>query len=274
MYKAGALDCAAVGLALEGQDRIRHTVAGEYVAQPRASTSYLGFPVGREPFDDPRLRRAFAHATDREALPDVRLGCSFPALGGFVPPGIPGHLPDITLPYDPNRARQLLAEAGYPGGEGFPPVEWLTTPRGQARAENLQAQWRETLELEIRWRVIPWADYFDMFGTGQDPPAPFLLFWVADWPDPDNFLRVAVSLTARSWRHEAYMGLVDEARRSLDQTERMGLYAQAERILAEEVPILPLSYERSHMLLKPWVKRYPTSATLLHFWKDVVIEPH
>ena len=69
------------------------------------------------------------------------------------------------------------------------------------------------------------------------------------------------------------MGLVDEARRSLDQTEKIGLYAQAERILAEEVPILPLSYERWHMLLKPWVKRYPPRLLSCASGRTLVISP-
>jgi ABC-type oligopeptide transport system substrate-binding subunit/class 3 adenylate cyclase len=273
-YEAGFLDTVRPLLAaLEEKDRIRHKYAGEYVSRPAASTNYLGFPVGQAPFDDPRLRRAFAHATDRKALPDVRLGgWASPVLGGFVPPGIPGHVPDLALPYDPERARRLLGEAGYPGGEEFPPVEWLSLLRGQAQAENLQAQWRETLGLETRWRVIPWHDFLDILGT--DPPAPFLLDWIPDWPDPDSYLRIAVSIRAPSWSHGTYLALVDEARRAMDQNKRMRLYAQAERILADEVPILPLSYERSHMLLKPWVKRYPTSATFEQFWKDVVIEPH
>jgi len=273
-YEAGCLDTVRPLLAaVEQQDRIRHKYAGEYVSRPAASTSYLGFPVGQAPFDDPRLRRAFAQATDRKALPDVRLGgWASPALGGFVPPGIPGHVPDIALPYNPGRARRLLAEVGYPGGEGFPPVEWLSLLRSQAQAENLQAQWRETLGLETQWRVIPWHDFLDILGT--DPPAPFLLDWIPDWPDPDNYLRIAMSLRAPSWSHSTYLALVDEARRAMDQNKRLRLYAQAERILAEEVPILPLTYERRHMLLKPWVKRYPTSDTYQEFWKDVVIEPH
>ena len=161
MYKAGALDYAAVGLALEGQDRIRHTVAGEYVAQPRASTGFLGFPVGREPFDDPRLRRAFAHATDREALPDVRLGFSFLPWGGSSHPGFPW-ASNITLPYDPNRARQFLAEAGYPGGEGFPQVEWLTTPRGRARPKTYRPNGGSPGTGDSV-AGDPLADYFDMF---------------------------------------------------------------------------------------------------------------
>jgi oligopeptide transport system substrate-binding protein len=100
-----------------------------------------------------------------------------------------------------------------------------------------------------------------------------MMGWVADYPDPDNFLRQAVQLQT-AWYQERFSTLVEQARRALDQGERMGLYAQAEQILVREVPMLPLYYGRSHALLKPWVKRFPTSPIHLAFWRDVVIEPH
>jgi ABC-type transport system substrate-binding protein len=273
MYEAGLVDDVEAGSPeLERKD-VLHRHAGELVIQSAVSTSYLAFPVGQAPFDDPRVRRAFAYATNRIALPEAALGAhTSPALGGFVPPGIPGHVPDIALPYDPERARQLLAEAGYPGGKGFPPVDWLAIPGWRARAENLQAQWRETLGLETRWRIMEWADLSGILYP--DPPAPWLLHWAPDWPDPDNFLRIAISRLVPSWSYGVYWALVDGARRAMDQNKRMRLYAQAECILAEQVPILPLTYYGWHMLLKPWVKRYPTTATIEQFWKDVVIEPH
>jgi oligopeptide transport system substrate-binding protein len=273
MYEADLLDVAGLSNPTLDQKEILQKHAGEFVTLPAAYSTYLAFPVGQAPFDDPRLRRAFAHATNREALPEVMTGRNAsPALGGFVPPGIPGHVPDIALPYDPERARQLLADAGYPGGEGFPAVDWLTLPNTRARAENLQAQWRANLGLETRWRILEWPDLSAILDV--DPPAPFLLLWLPDMPDPDNFLRVGLSRCAPSWNHETYRVLVEDARQAMDQNKRMRLYAQAERILAEQVPFLPLTYNRWHTLLKPWVKRYPVTPTGIEVWKDVVIEPH
>jgi len=273
MYEAGLVDVVGMISPAWEEHGLLHKYAGEFVSRPAAETVYLGFPVGRAPFDDPRLRRAFAHATNRTALPDVtRAAYASPALGGFVPPGIPGHVPDIALPYDPGRARQLLAEAGYPGGRGFPQVEWLTLPWSQARAEYLQAQWQEVLGLETKWRVMDWEDFSAMLEP--DPPAPFILLWLADWPDPDNFLRIGVAFRCATWRHDTYKALVDQARQTMDQARRMGLYAQAERILAEQVPILPLSYVGWPTLLKPWVKQFPSTVMGQEFWKDMVIEPH
>jgi len=77
-----------------------------------------------------------------------------------------------------------------------------------------------------------------------------------------------------NWRNEAYHGLVEEARSLIDQGERMKLYEQADSILVGESPVIPLYYARRHLLVKPWVRKYPISPTTRRFWKDVIIEPH
>jgi len=121
LYEDNRLDVYG-DLSPAGLNRARQRCAGEYVWGPRLSLDFAGFDVSRPPFDDRRVRRAFTLATDRETLADVILrGYASPATGGFVPPGMPGHSPGIGLPYDPEAARRLLAEAGYPGGRGFPP---------------------------------------------------------------------------------------------------------------------------------------------------------
>jgi ABC-type oligopeptide transport system substrate-binding subunit/DNA-binding SARP family transcriptional activator len=256
-------------------DDARRRHAGEYVVGPRLWTSYLGFGVGRPPFDDVRLRRAFALATDRETLAEVVLrGHSAPATGGFIPPGMPGHSPHVGVPYNPDRARQLLAEAGYPGGRGFPAVELLARRGHESQSEYLKAQWRENLgvDAELTWATMEYETFFGRLR--KEPPSMFLLGWVADYPDPDNFLRISTFRHWTRWRNEAYDRLVEEARRFMDQGERMRLYERVERILIEEAAILPLYYSRLHLLVKPWVRQVPVSAMEWWFWKDIVIEPH
>ncbi|MGD2148808.1 MAG: ABC transporter substrate-binding protein, partial [Anaerolineae bacterium] len=103
--------------------RQRHAV--DCLTTPSLATYYLGFHPERPPFDDPRVRQAFVLATDREWLNAQAGGRSSARRGGFVPFGMPGHSAGIGLPYDPDRARDLLVEAGYPGGRGFPALDAL-----------------------------------------------------------------------------------------------------------------------------------------------------
>jgi ABC-type oligopeptide transport system substrate-binding subunit len=98
--------------------------------------------------------------------------------------------------------------------------------------------------------------------------------WLADYPDPDSFLRASTIPWCIGWGNKDCERLVEAAKRVTDQPERMNLYRQAEKILLEEAGIVPLTYIPSHRLVKPWVSRYAISAMGTQPWKDVIIEPH
>jgi oligopeptide transport system substrate-binding protein len=255
-------------------DRARRRHAGEYLSRPKLSTFYLVFDVARPPFDDARVRQAFALATDRETLASVVTGgYSFPATGGLVPPGMAGHSAGIGLPYDPQQAQHLLAEAGYLRDHGFPDVCLLvpSAPITSLATEHLQAQWREDLGIEVRCELVEWLAYQDRLKAM--PPHISMRGWSPDYADPDSFLRVAVR-TATHWRNESYDELVEEARQLRDHGERLKRYQQADNIVVRQAALVPLFYGRRHLLIKPWVRKYPTSAIRSWFWKDVIIEPH
>jgi oligopeptide transport system substrate-binding protein len=275
LYEADGLDIFHLcDLPAAEMDRARHRHAGEYVSVPTLGTHYVGFDVSRPPFDDPQVRRAFVLATDREALADVVMrGSAFPATGGFVPPGMPEHSAGIGLPYDPQQGQQLLAEAGYPDGYGFPVVDAPASRNFEPWCEYLRVQWQENLGVEITWETMELGMLLDRLD--REPSHILLSGWLANYPDPDNFLRASPARHHQTrWQNEAYERLVEEARRVTDQGERMKLYRQADRILVEEAAIMPLIYGRLNMLVKPWVRKYPTSALTAWFWKDVIIEPH
>jgi oligopeptide transport system substrate-binding protein len=220
------------------------------------------------------VRRAFVLATDRKVLADVVLrGYRSPATGGFVPPGMPAHSPGIAPLYNPVQARRLLAEAGYPGGEGFPVVNLLVWQGSEPHTKYLQAQWQENLRVEVTWEV---GQAVSLDRLGEAVPHMSLTTWVAGYPDPDDFLSGGVSNARRAtrWRDDAYDRLVETAKRVTDQGERIKMYQQADRILVEEAIIMPLVYGQLHLLVKPWVSKFPTSSLKWWFWKDVVIEPH
>jgi oligopeptide transport system substrate-binding protein len=253
-------------------DHARQRHASDYVSAPWLATIFVGFDASRPPFNDPRVRRAFVHTIDRETLAEVVMrGSVFPATGGFVPPGMPGHSAGIALPHDPDRAQRLLAEAGYPSGRGFPMVNTLIF-RGHV-PEYLQAQWRENLGVEIRWDIArDWATFCDRLD--RERPHLFGLGQHSAYGDPDYLLRACFVRRWPRWRNEVYDRLVEEARRVTDQGERMTLYHEADAMLVQEAAIMPLGYTRLHLLVKPWVSRFPTSAIKRWFCKDAIIEPH
>jgi oligopeptide transport system substrate-binding protein len=146
--------------------------------------------------------------------------------------------------------------------------------------QYLQAQWQDNIGVMITWERIEvgvWEHIvralYDTPREGE-PPHLYRFGWIADYPDPDNFLRIGLAERWTRWHHDGYAQLVEQARHTTVQRERLKLYAQADRILIEEAVILPLLYRRKHLFVKPWMKKYPTSAIRDWFWKDVVIEPH
>jgi oligopeptide transport system substrate-binding protein len=255
-------------------DMVRRRHADEYISMPVPETWYVGFDAGRPPFDDRRVRRAFALATDRGQLADtVQRGLEFPATGGLVPPGMPGHSPRIGLPYDPQQARLLLAEAGFPGGRAFPDVEFLVpqSPGNLPTLEYLQSAWMEDLGVRVEWTRLEWGALLDRLY--ERPPHLWLVGWWADYADPDNFLRAASWIHQTGWRDQSYDELINSARRVLDPERRFEMYRQADKILVEEAPVLPLTYGRTRLLAKPWVSFPPLGLGVWHY-KDFTIEPH
>jgi ABC-type oligopeptide transport system substrate-binding subunit/DNA-binding SARP family transcriptional activator len=275
-YEADGLDVLDMTFfPVEKLDDVRQRYAEQYATGPLLWTSYVGFGTSQPPFDDVRVRRAFALAVDGETLASVILrGCVFPVTGGFIPPGMPGHAANIGLSYDPGRARRLLAEAGYPNGAGFPAVDLVVRWVHKLQGEYLRAQWQEKLNVKVDtvWESGEFGAFSDRF-RGERPTM-FVMGFLADYPDPDSFLRNSGFRHWACWQNQAYRGLVEDARRVMDQSERMRLYGQADRILMEEVAVIPLFYGQRHLLAKPWVKNYLASVLKLWFWKDVVIEPH
>jgi oligopeptide transport system substrate-binding protein len=246
---------------------------GERFSIPAQIAAFVAFDLSQPPFDNREIRRAFALAIDRERLADVVLeGYHFPATGGLVPPGVPGHVPGIALPYDPDRGRQLLEEAGFPGGRGFPSVRMMVIEGYESVCESLHTQWYKNLGIRISLENVDYDTFIESIFARKVPPIIFSP-WPADYPDPHNFLRDVLQVVPVHWGNSAYWALVEEATRTLDQGERMKLYARAEKILVEEAPVVPLLYLRTNLLVKPWVK-YPVATGGYGFWQDVVIEPH
>ncbi|MGB9299631.1 MAG: ABC transporter substrate-binding protein [Anaerolineae bacterium] len=257
--------------------RARAAHGHELLFSPQPSTYFLVFLVDRPPFDDVRVRRAFVHAVHREAqVREASEGQYLPATGGFVPPGMPGHSPGIGLAYDPELARDLLAQAGYPEGQGFPQVSLLYSGglADEPVVPFLRKQWGGNLGLCVEAESLEWPAFLERLG--RDPAHLTLIGWSADYPDPDCLLRVLFHSTEGNndprWRNARFDALVEEAARVADQNRRLELYGEADRILvAEEAVVMPLGYAQGRILAKPWVT-IPRVPPVLMRLKSIVLQ--
>ena len=278
MYDEGSLDYVGLqGLNPAGVASARRRRAGELLSSPLFSVGSLILSTRLPPFDDPRVRKAFTLAIDREKWANTVLdGLHFPASGGLIPPGLPGHAAGIALPFDPEQARYLLAEAGFPGGKALPEVSFSQRYWGEwsDRQESfLKSSWQEILGVEVSFGTSNWSQYESLVNEGKQHI--YIVGLSAAYPDPDSILRRAFGRHRQGWQNIHYDELIERARRLTDQEERLRLYQLAETILLEEVPILPIYYRRTLGLFKPWVIKAPfDSLSEGWFWEDIVIEPH
>jgi oligopeptide transport system substrate-binding protein len=277
MYERGELDVINPysHLSISEGTRMIQRHPNEYMSMPAPSTYYLVFDTTKPPFDDARVRQALVLAVDRPtAIDRLAQGIVFPATGGMVPTGIIGHVPGIALPYDPELARVRLSEAGFPGGSGVSPIEVVALESSLAREllVYFTAQWQEILGLHVSVQFRNYATYYKQIEITR--PSMWMTGWTADYPDPDSFLRYDPWLSQCGWRNERYETLVQEARRVNNQESRMGLYREAEQILVDEAPVMPINYGRQQVLIKSWVPRMRASIITGNIPKDVIMEPH
>jgi len=230
------------------------------------------------PLQDVRVRRALDMSIDKDAI------ARFVMKGGERPARtlVPdlfvdkGYVPPAGNPYDPAGARRLLAEAGYgPGGKPFGPLEILynTHDAHRAVAEALQAMWKKELGIDVQLVNQEWKVFMNnrLEGFFQIARAG----WTGDFQDPYSFLSMFLSdseMNETHWKNETYDALVHEALQHQDQAERYALYAKAESILLDELPMIPLYYYAQNTLLGSWVRGWYPNSQDIHPFRDVWLE--
>jgi len=233
----------------------------ELLTGVRLCTGFVVFDVTQPPFDDVKVRQAFSMAFDRQKYIDVVLnGRALPAIGVF-PPGLPGFNIGLQgLPYDPERARQLLAESKY--GGAMPPIIYTDAGIGSYVGSDVAAitqMWQQVLDVEITVENLEPNFYYDRIYSGQHGQV-FGGGWCADYPDPENFADVLFhSQSAQNnggYANPELDMLLEAARIEQDVTRRIEMYQQAEHMIVDDAPVLFTTHSLSYQLVKPYVKGY------------------
>ena len=224
---------------------------------------YLGFNTRKAPFNDVRVRKAFTYAVDRKQVTDL-LAAGHAPLTGWIPIGMLGYENQRGLQFDPALGRHLLDEAGYKDRSKIKvTLAFNTNENHQRIAENVQAQLKKNLGVEIQLANEEWKVYLRHLGS--DTPNMYRMAWVADYPDPATFANLMTSTSDTNftgWKSKRYDELESQASESLDREKRRGLYSQMQKLLVEdEVPVLPVYTAVDHLMLSDRIKDFPLSPT-------------
>lgn len=248
LFEGGRVDQIGVGSFDASWIRYDETLGPQLREADSFSVTYYGFDTMEPPFDDARVRRAFGQAVDWDRIVQLADADSNPATS-LLPEGIPGRgSADFSPRFDPDRARRDLAAAGYPGGDGFPSVTLTTSGLiyDAAVAEELERE----LAVEVQLEVRPFPEYARLLDA--NPPGFWALSWIADYPQPQDFLGLLLETGSGSnegsWSNTAFDAALEQAAGTEDEQEQEEFFAEAQRIVQREVPVLPVSYPQSWSL--------------------------
>lgn len=240
-------------------------------------TSVIGLNTQTPPFNDVRVRQAFNYALDKERLIATFDSGNALVAAGPLPPGMPGYRPGREgYPFDTEKARQLLAEAGYSNPADFPTLEYVTAGFGTVNAyvTAVISLWQESLGVTINPVLLDPFTYNDALYAGQTGNL-FNAGWCADYPDPENFLDVLYHSDAQQnlgrFSNPAIDALLEQARVEKDVEARLDLYAQAEQLIIEAAPVVFVDHGLSAVLVKPRVQGYVLTPIGVPQWHHVVL---
>jgi len=251
----------------------------ELYITPGFSLSYIGFNSSKPPFDNTKVRQAFCLAVDKDKIIDLVLKGMVRRADGILPPGMPGYNENLQgLSYNPELAKQKIAESKYPDLSALTPL--ILTSMGLGTASPIEAalvdMWRDNLGVEVEIRQLEIDKYFYVLMEEKDEL--FTSGWGADYPDPQNFLDILFHSGTEDnigeYSNPAVDELLEEARVETDYDKRMNLYRQAEQFIVDDAACLPLAFDISYTLVKPYVKNLPLTPLWIPRLRYVSIEPH
>ena len=272
LYERGDVDVGLIDIgSLDRAVDPRSPLNRELVVAPLLSTWYVGMNARVPPFDDPLVRRAFAHATDRDRLVRVFYRGTRDAARSILPPGLPGYDADVQAPpLDVPRARQLLAQSRYAGR--MPEVVLSVGAGSASTGEAMAEMYARNLGLDVG--VREWGDEFPSMLERRQVQM-FLSGWIADYPHPENFLDILFHSRSTGnyggFSHSELDQLLERARVELDEARREELYRRAERTILDEAAAVPIHHETTHVLVRPWVKGLVITPLGILSYRDVEV---
>jgi oligopeptide transport system substrate-binding protein len=241
-FQEGKVDQAPIGPSDASWARYDRDLGSQLRRTDDLSVEFYGFDTSQPPFDDVRVRRAFAHAVDWDRLALLADGGGSVATS-LMPIGIPGRGgQDYSPPHDPATAREELAEAGYPAGEGFPEVTLVSSGSGTdaAVATELERELGVSIEVE----TMPFEDFSTRLD--EDPPSMWSLEWLADYPHPQDFLGLLLESDSQNnigrWTNHSFDDALEAAAATEDPAAQEQHYATAQSIVLDEAPLVPVRY--------------------------------
>ena len=262
MYQNGELDVVLVPLGDYPRLKADPRLGKEMKVWDRTQVQFLALnPRVYPPFKDVRVRQAFAHAIDKQKVINQVFHGLYSVAGGMLPPGIPGYDAQLKgLPHDPARAKQLLADAGFPGGKGLPPLSMTVNPvTGDYRmmAEPVAAMLTDTLGVSVEVQVQEFAAFTAAMNR-RDALASFMTGWSASTLDAGYFhelwLYSKSPLNRVNYESAAFDKLVEQANSAPDRAKRVAFVKQADELITKDVPLIPVMYTRFVYLINPKVK--------------------
>ncbi|NQT88765.1 peptide ABC transporter substrate-binding protein [bacterium] len=224
---------------------------------PSLGAYYYRFNVTRPPLDDARVRKALNLAVDKRSIAKYLLRAGQRHARSFIPPILMGYTPTEGPGHDPDAARRLLAEAGYPNGQGFPRLNLLfnTSESHKQVAETIQYMWQTELGIRVDLLNQEWKVYLDSLSHLDYAIARSA--WIGDYADPNTFLECFVTGDGNNrtgWSHAKYDALIRQAARETAPSRRMAIFQEAEGILVrDEMPIMPIFFYVYAYLVQPRV---------------------
>ena len=240
---------------------------------PQIALMYYGLNTTRPPLDNVLVRRALSLAIDRGAITEGLLRGGETPTDHFVPAGFPGYPPPPAPAYDPEQAKKLLAEAGYPHGQGFPALEIMIPPDRRPVAEAAQQMWAKNLNIHVTIQSEEFSSWLKRWDRVDYIIA--ATRWIGDYLDPSTFTDLMESTNGNNntnYNSPAYDGLQAQARLELDPVKRLQILQRGEALIFQDTPVIPLYMLSANELVKPYVRGiHPATWDVLplnHVWID------